>query len=141
MYAVLLETHPAARSERLVLPDLAKDNWILFSRPVHPTVHDAILNAARRQGVIPKKAHDIMGVRQATHLVSEGLGVAILSEPLAQEIHAKGIAVKALFDESLLLQTSLIRRADDNSQLTKVPRWSPPAMNPISSMIAKRAAR
>ncbi len=119
MYAVLLETHPAARNERLGLPDLTKDNWILFSRPVHPMVHDAILDAARRQGIIPKKAHDIMGVRQAIHLVSEGLGVAILSEPLAHEIHAKGIAVKPLSEESLSLQTSLIRRADDTSQLTK----------------------
>ncbi len=119
MHAVLLDTHPATRNERLVLADLAKDNWILFSRMVHPMVHDAILDTARRQCIIPKKAHDIMGVRQAIHLVSEGLGVAILSEPLAQEIHAKGIAVKPLFDESLLLQTCLIRRADDKSQLTK----------------------
>jgi DNA-binding transcriptional LysR family regulator len=73
LYAALLATHPAIHNERLVLSDLAKDNWILFARRVHPMVHDAILDTARREGIAPKKAHDIMGVRQAILLVSEGL--------------------------------------------------------------------
>jgi len=120
LYVALLETHPAAHnSDRLVLADLAGDDWILFSREVHPMVHDAILDAARRQGLIPKKAHDIMGVRQAIHLVSEGLGVAILSEPLALEIQTKGIVVKPIADKSLSVPTCLVMRADDKSPLIK----------------------
>ena len=122
LYVAFLETHPAARSERVVLADLAKDDWILFSREVHPMVHDAILDAARRQGITPKKVHDIMGVRQAIHLVSlvsEGLGIAILSEPLALEIQAKGIAVKPIADKSLSVPTCLVMRADDKSPLIK----------------------
>ena len=119
LYAALLETHPAIHNERLVLSDLAKDNWILFARQVHPMVHDAIQDTASRAGIVPRKAHDIMGVRQAIHLVSEGLGVAILPELMALEIHSKGMVVKALFDNPLSFPTCLNRRVDDKSRLTK----------------------
>jgi DNA-binding transcriptional LysR family regulator len=119
LYAALLETHPAIHNERLVLSDLAKDNWILFARRVHPTIHDAILDTANRAGIPPRKAHEIMAVRQAIHLVSEGLGVTILTKPMALEIHSEGIVVKALFDKSLSFPTCLIRRVNDKSQLTK----------------------
>jgi DNA-binding transcriptional LysR family regulator len=119
LYAALLETHPAIHNERLVLSDLANDNWILFARQVHPMVHDAILDTASRAGIVPRKAHDIMGVRQAIHLVSEGHGIAILTKPMALEIHSKGIVVKALFDKPLSFPTCLIRRVDDKSRLTK----------------------
>lgn len=116
---VFLESHPVARSDRVVLADLAKDDWILFSREVHPTVHDAILDTARHVGIAPKKAHEIMGVRQAIHLVSEGLGIAILSDPLALEIQTKGIVVKPIADKSLFVPTCLVMRADDKSPLVK----------------------
>jgi len=119
LYVALLETHAAARSERIALADIETDNWILFSREVHPIVHDAILAAARCQGITPKTAHDIMGVRQAIHLVSEGLGVAILSEPLALEIRTKEIVVKPISDTSLFVPTCLVMRADDKSPLIK----------------------
>jgi DNA-binding transcriptional LysR family regulator len=119
LYAALLETHPAIHNERLVLSDLAKDNWILFARRVHPTIHDAILDTASREGIPPRKAHDIMALRQAIHLVSEGLGVAILTAPMALEIHSQGIVVKALLDKPLSFPTCLIRRVDDKSRLTK----------------------
>ena len=45
LYAALPETHTAAQKEHIVLQDLAKDEWILFARRVHPVVHDAIMEA------------------------------------------------------------------------------------------------
>jgi DNA-binding transcriptional LysR family regulator len=142
LYAALLETHAAIHNERLVLSDLAKDNWILFARQVHPTIHDAILDTASRGGIAPQKAHDIMAVRQAIHLVSEGLGVAILTEPMAREIHSQGIAVKALFDKSLSFPTCLLRRVDDKSQVTKEfeHAFLRTVRQPTSSAGATRAA-
>jgi DNA-binding transcriptional LysR family regulator len=49
LYAVLAETHADAQKEHIALQDLARDEWILFARRVHPIVHDAILDAARRE--------------------------------------------------------------------------------------------
>ena len=47
LYAVLPENHPAAHKERLVLQDLAKDEWILFPKRFDPVVFEAIMDAAQ----------------------------------------------------------------------------------------------
>ena len=71
LYAVLPVTHSAARNERIHVQDLANDEWILLARRVHPTVHDAIIDAAQRRGISPKHGHDVITGQQAVHLVSQ----------------------------------------------------------------------
>jgi DNA-binding transcriptional LysR family regulator len=118
LYAVLPEGHSAAEKEQLMLQDLAKDEWILFARRVHPIVHDAITETARRVGIVPKRGHDIITPQEGVHLVSEHVGVAILSQPTALGFRAEGVVVKPLSDESLCFQTYVIMRKDDDSRLT-----------------------
>ena len=117
LYAALPEGHASAQNEHLVLQDLAKDEWILFARRVHPVVYDAIMDAARRGGIAPKRAHDIITSQEAIHLVSEHVGVAILTKPTALGCRAEGVAVKPLSDESLYFKTCVIMRKDDDSRL------------------------
>lgn len=117
LYAALLESHPAAQKEYIVLPDLANDEWILPARRVHPGIHGAIMEAARREGIAPKQSHDIITTQQAMHLVSEHVGVGILTKPTALGVHAEGIVVKPLSDTSLCFQTSVIMRNNDDSRL------------------------
>ena len=117
LYAVLPQTHAAAQKERVVLQDLAKDEWILFARRVHPVVHDSIMEAARREGIGPKHAHDIITPQQAVHLVSEHVGVAILTQPTPLGVRAEGVVVKPLSDSSLCFQTCVIMRTEDDSRL------------------------
>jgi len=50
---------PAAQKESLVLQDLANDAWILFAKRVHPLLHEAIMDTARRESIAPKYAHDV----------------------------------------------------------------------------------
>ncbi len=114
---VLPQTHPAAQKEHLVLQDLANDEWILFGRRVHPVVYGAIMDAARREGIAPKHAHEIITAQQAVHLVSEHVGVAILTKPTALGLCAESVVVKPLSDPSLCFQTCVIMRTDDNSRL------------------------
>jgi DNA-binding transcriptional LysR family regulator len=117
LYAALPEGHAAAQNEHLMLQDLAMDEWILFSRRVHPVVHDAIMEAARRKGIAPRRAHDIITPQEAIHLVSEHVGVAILTKPTALGCRADGVVVKPLSDESLCFNTCVIMRKDDDSRL------------------------
>src|SRR5258708_17138853 len=90
LYAALPESHPAAQKEHVALQDLTQDDWILFGRRVHPVIHDAIMDAAGREGISPKNAHDIITAQQAIHLVSERLGVAILTAPTCVGFTAHG---------------------------------------------------
>ena len=117
LYAALPETHPAAQNETLVLQDLAKDEWILFAKRVHPLVHETIMDTARRESIAPKHPHDVIAPQQALDLVSENLGVAILTQPMARSLHADGVVVKPLSDASLCFETCVIMRADNDSRL------------------------
>jgi DNA-binding transcriptional LysR family regulator len=117
LYAALPETHAAAQKELIALQDLARDEWILFARRVHPVIHDAILDAARRDGITPKHVHDIITTQQAVHLVCEHVGVAILTKPTALGFGAEGVVLRPLSETSLCFQTCLIMRTDDDSQL------------------------
>jgi DNA-binding transcriptional LysR family regulator len=115
--AALPQNHAAAQKEHVALHDLARDEWILFARRVHPVVHDAILDAARREGIAPKRAHDIITAQQAVHLVSERLGVAILTAPTDVGFTAEGVVIKPLSDTSLRFETCVIMRTDNDSRL------------------------
>jgi DNA-binding transcriptional LysR family regulator len=117
LYAALPESHAAAQKEHLVLQDLSKDEWILFARRVHPIVHDAIMDSARREGIAPKRAHDIITPQEAVHLVSEHVGVALFTKPTALGFRVEGVVVKPLSDPSLCFQTCVIMRTDDDSRL------------------------
>ena len=117
LYAALPQTHPAAGKELIALQDLAKDEWILFARRVHPVIHDAILDAARREGITPTHAHDIITAQQAVHLVSEHVGVAILTKPTTVGFNAEGVVLRPLSDASLCFETRLIMKTGHNSRL------------------------
>lgn len=117
LYAALPVSHPAAQKEHVSLRDLTKDDWILVGRRVHPVVHDAIVDAARREGVSPKNAHDIITTQQAIHLVSEQVGVAILTTPASVPSGAEGVVIRPFTDASLCFESCLVMRIDDDSRL------------------------
>lgn len=118
LYAILPESHPSARKEWLTLQDIAKDEWILFDRRVHPLVHDAALEVARLRAITPKYVHGIITPQQAFHLVYERIGVAILTKPTALGCQVDGVVVRPLSDESLWFDTCLIMGCNDNSRIT-----------------------
>ena len=117
LYAALPETHPAAHKERLVLQDLAKDKWILFPKQVHPLLYEAVMDTARRESIALKHAHNVIAPQEAVDLVSDHMGVAILTQPTARGFHADGVVVKPVSDTSLCFETCVIMRADNDSRL------------------------
>jgi DNA-binding transcriptional LysR family regulator len=117
LYAALPQTHAAAQKEDIAFQDLEKDEWILFARRTHPVVRDAIMDAAQRQGIAPKHAHDILTAQEAIHLVSQHVGVAIVTKPASVGPSSEGVVIRRLSDPSLSFETCLIMRTDDDSRL------------------------
>ena len=117
LYAAVPETHKAAHKEHFVLQDLAQDEWILIAKRVHPLLYEAVMEAARRESIIPKHAHDVMAPQQAVDLVSDHVGIAILTQPTTAGFHADGVVVKPLSDVSLCFETCVIMRTDNGSRL------------------------
>ena len=118
LYAALPENHPAVNSESLKLQDLADDEWILFSKRLHPIVHDTIMEVARRDGITPKYTHDAVTAEQAFQLVSERVGVGIVTQPSTLALRTKGVVLKPFSNKSLWYETCVIMRKDDDSRLT-----------------------
>jgi DNA-binding transcriptional LysR family regulator len=116
LYAALPENHPAAGKDRLMLRDLASDKWILFAKQVHPAVRDTILETAERESIDPEVAHDIFTAQQAFYLVSEHMGIAILTDPTALGFSANGVVIRPMTEESLWFETCLVMRANDDSR-------------------------
>lgn len=117
LYAAVPLTHASAQKEYVTLGDLAKDDWILLARRLHPALHDAILEAAQREGIAPKHAHDILTTPEAVDLVSQHVGVAIVTKPEPAVLRSHEVALKPISDTSLSFDTCLIMRADDDSRL------------------------
>jgi DNA-binding transcriptional LysR family regulator len=118
LYAVLPESHAAINKEHLGLEDLVNDEWILFPKRLQPIVHDAILAVARRGGIKPKCTHDVVTAEQAIHLVSEQVGVGIVTKPNVLDYRTKNVILKPFSDKSLCFETYVIMRKGDDSRLT-----------------------
>ncbi len=136
LYAALPESHPAAQKERLMLRDLADDEWILFARQVNPAVYDAILETARSGAMAFKDAHDIFTPQQAIHLVSEHVGVAILTKPSGRDLEGEGVVIRPLSDRPLCFRTCLVMRAEEHSRVVNefarafLRRYIPQSLGP-----------
>jgi DNA-binding transcriptional LysR family regulator len=118
LYAVLPESPPAVKNETLGLQELVNHEWILFPKRLHPTVNDAIMAAARRDGIRPKCTHNAVTTEQAIHLVSEQVGVGIVTKPNALDSRARNVVLKPFSDRSLWFETYVIMRKGDDSRLT-----------------------
>lgn len=77
------------------------------------------MDVAQCGSIAPKNAHDVIAPQQAVDLVSEHLGVAILTQPSATGFHPDGMVVKPLSDTSLCFTTCVILRADNTSRLVE----------------------
>ena len=94
------------------------------------------MDAAQRQGIAPKHAHDILTAQEAIHLVSQHVGVAIVTKPASVGLSAEGVVIRPLSDPSLSFETCLIMRTDDDSRLANefgrsfLRRYAPQRMPP-----------
>src|SRR5207244_8113251 len=118
MQATLTENHHTAEYANLELQDLGEDEWILFPKRLHPIIHETVMEAARRDGIKPKSVHAAVTAEQAVQLVSEQVGVGIISKPHPLAFRAKGVVLKPFSEKSLWLDTGMVMSNDNDSRLT-----------------------
>jgi DNA-binding transcriptional LysR family regulator len=117
LHALLPATHSAAHQRQVKIDDLRSDEWILFPRSVNAAIYDGITETAAKTGIFTRQAHEIITTQQAFHLVSEGAGVAIWPKPGQLDLRAEGVVVRPLCHPSLLFDTCLIMRQDNDSRM------------------------
>lgn len=113
LVAALPAGHPAARSTRVRLADLAADTMILFPRRTAPEYYDLILGACRRAGFAPRVLHP--GSMQTNlGLVSAGLGVALMPASI-RNLRRAGVAYRPLASPVPQVEMAVAYRRDERS--------------------------
>lgn len=117
LYVTIPERHPASSLERVMVSDLANDQWILFNKRIHPLLYDAILERAKAYGIAPKEVHHIVTAEEAVRLVLEHAGVAFMSKAVAINNQQPGVVMKPFGEAQLLVKTYLALRANESSRM------------------------
>lgn len=117
LYVALPASHPAAQKDAVSLKDFAVDSWIIFARRAHPLAYNAIMETAQLERVTPREIHHIVTAEEALHLVKENVGITFLTKATAVRQAGSTIVFRPLSEESLILETFLALRANDQSRM------------------------
>lgn len=115
--AVMPDDHPAAAKQMVMIEDFRNVGWMLFPRRSHPAIYDRFMEQARVAQVSPVEVHHYVLPQECIPLIAENFGVAFVARGIAEQLLARGIAVRPLAHEALHLSTHLVLRADESSRL------------------------
>jgi hypothetical protein len=113
-----------ARQQQLSLDDLSEREWVLFERHVHPPRYELILNLAKNRSIYPTKIHHFVAAEEALPFIAQSGEIAFLGKSGALRLtksassrSPRGIAIRPLNEDTLVLKTYTASRADNGSKL------------------------
>jgi DNA-binding transcriptional LysR family regulator len=117
MVVALPSGHRAASQQEVDLAALKEDPFLLFPRPISPTLHDSIIGACREAGfepVIGQLAPQIAFVV----LVAAELGVSIVPTSMSQ-LKLSGVTYRPIAGQAPTARLSLAYRRGDTSPVVR----------------------
>jgi DNA-binding transcriptional LysR family regulator len=99
---VLPKAHTLAKRSKIMLSDLANENWIMLDRQsVVPEVRTALEQAAQRNGfdLHRRIVQEVPSMLLIMEFVRKGVGVSVAPSVMAEE-HFTGVVFKRLVDDS-----------------------------------------
>ncbi|QHN04744.1 LysR family transcriptional regulator [Granulicella sp. WH15] len=116
-YVVMSEDDELANYPSLNLAQLAGKRWILFQRQNHPPLYDLIQKLTNELRIIPSGIQHFMVPEEAIPLLNEPGGLVIVGKSGALRIARAGLTMRPLDEARLMMNTLLISRADNESQV------------------------
>jgi hypothetical protein len=120
-----------AQRQQLALDDLSGREWVLFERHVHPPLYELILNLAEKRKVHPTKIHHFVAAEEALPFIAHSGAIAFLDKSGALRLtksassrSPRGIAIRPLNEDTLVLKTYIASRADNGSRLASELLWA-----------------
>ncbi len=112
LVAVLPRRSPLARRRgALPLKALRGEPFVLFPRPLAPSLYDEVLATTRRAGFSPRVAQEARQMQTIIGLVAGGLGVSIVPACM-QRLERRDVAYKKLTPATPRITTQLAWRPD-----------------------------
>jgi DNA-binding transcriptional LysR family regulator len=117
MVAALPASHPAAAQPAVDLAALKLDPFLLFPRPIGPTLYDSIIGACRKAGFDPVIRQLVPQLSSVIALVAADLGVSIVPASMSQ-LQITGVAYRAIAGEAApIAPLALAIRRGDTSRV------------------------
>jgi DNA-binding transcriptional LysR family regulator len=114
-----------AHHQQLKLDDLGEREWVLYERHVHPPLYDLILDLAKERNVHPTKIHHVVAAEEALPFIAQSRAIAFMVKSGALRLtktacsrSPRGIAIRPLNEDALLIKTCIASRADNGSKLS-----------------------
>ena len=96
---------------------LAGKSWVVFAKRAHPLVYDRLFGIVERGGIMVKEVQHILTAQEALPLVAEQGYISFVTQSTAMCTQYPGVVFRPIRDKELVLQTSLIMRAENDSRL------------------------
>jgi DNA-binding transcriptional LysR family regulator len=116
-YVVMSGDDELANYPYVKLDQLGGRRWLLFQRQNHPPLYDLIRNLAQERRIISSGLQHFMVPEEAIPLLSVPGGVVIVGKSAALRIARNGLTMRPLDETRLIMNTLLISRADNSSQV------------------------
>lgn len=116
--AALPVGHPLARHRSLELKDLAREEFVIFSRKVSPRFYDSIVNACLGAGFSPNIGHESTSILSQVGFVACGLAVGLVPRSV-KHLHMPGVVYRELDETIPLTDIALVWRDSSVSELAR----------------------
>ncbi|MER5916265.1 LysR family substrate-binding domain-containing protein [Streptomyces sp. NPDC001982] len=113
LVVALPSDHPLAAKPRVRATDLADLDLIMHSADRHSVMHDVVLGVLRDVGVEPHIRHEVGETSTLITLVSGGLGVAVVPEPVTA-LALDGVVYRPLIRPAASIELAVAHRTDRN---------------------------
>ncbi len=118
MMVVLPANHPSAAGQEVDLADLKADLFLLFPRPIGPTLYDSIIGACRKAGFDPVVGQVAPQLASVITLVAAELGVSIVPASMGQ-LQITGVVYRAIAGEAPIARLALAHRRGETSPIVR----------------------
>ena len=116
-YIAMSKSDELASYPAVSLNQMGGRSWILFDRPMHPPVYDAIIHETTQRGIRPLNIQHVTAPEEAFPFVADGSAIALVVKSGALLMARNGVTVRPLNESSLKLKTCLVCRANDDSKI------------------------
>ncbi|MDW5265134.1 LysR substrate-binding domain-containing protein [Granulicella sp. L56] len=99
------------------LEQMHKRNWMVLGKHPNPDLYDTIQSVGAERGAYPSDIYHFTSPEEASELIREHHGLALLPRSAAWRIARDGITMRPLAEPRLRLVTSLAMREDTKSRL------------------------
>jgi len=90
----------------------------LFSKHVHPVMHDSLLHRAEEVGVTPREIQYVTTAEEAAYFWSKMKVIAFINRMVLWRVAHYGLDYAPLVEAGIEVKTTLITRSDDRTRLT-----------------------